>query len=98
MSQYGIEIEVTANRLPEPFAVQAMDVGSPVRDVSAMAKEMGKMMRAVAPGPHAPGLMDAGVAMKRVIVVRAESFAALAEILAKFDHLAEEIECSHPAE
>jgi hypothetical protein len=39
---------------------------------------------------------ESGAGMSRAIEIKTESFAGLAEILGKFDHLAEEIECSHP--
>lgn len=98
MPRYEVSIEVTADRLEEIPYASVMEQRSPVKDVAAMGREMGKMMRQIAPGQHPPGLFNTGISMKRMILINAESFNDLAAILGRFDRLAEEIEGTHPME
>lgn len=96
MPRYEIEIELTANRAPEPM--RAMVVG----DGPIIPPELLKAMGSIAKISHQTGISlppmgGAGLALRKTIIIDAPSFQALAEVLGKFDSLADEVECSHPA-
>lgn len=96
MPRYEIEIELTANRSAEPM--RAMVVG----DSPIVPPELLKAMGSIAKITHQSGISlppmgGAGLALRKSIIIEAPSFQALAEILGKFDSLADEVECNHPA-
>jgi hypothetical protein len=93
MPRYAISITVNAQRIPD---LDPLPVDDPGKDpmtkvVAAMDRMGGLMVRDPFAQPK-----QSGAGMTKAIEVTTESFAALAEILGKFDRLAEEIECSHP--
>lgn len=96
MAEYELEITLTANRKEEPLvplsASDALEVEHSGVNLQQTIKSMGKMIRQAAPGNSAPALGGDGFAFQKTIVLRAESFAALAAVLEKFYALAEQIE------
>jgi hypothetical protein len=95
MPRYAIIITINASRLPDRFPPSpAIDPASdPMREMVGVLRE--SMQKGATFFP--PREKESGVSMAKGIEVSAESFEGLTQILAKFDHLAEEIECSHPA-
>lgn len=85
MASYEIEIEVTANRAEETqHPVLASEIGSPMADLQKTMKAVMRPVASMMPG-HGIRPPDGGLAMKRVIRIRSESFTALAEILGRFE-------------
>lgn len=93
MPKYSVSIEVKAQRLPDPEEPPEMKPGSD--PLTALAATAGKMFSG-GPAVFALPSKASGVEMARNITVTAESFAAIAGILGKFDELAERLECEHP--
>jgi hypothetical protein len=93
MPRYAISIQVSAQRIADLEPLPVNDPGKdPMTQVVAAMDRMGGMLgRDPFNQPK-----QSGAGMSRAIEVTTESFAGLAEILGKFDRLAEEIECSHP--
>jgi hypothetical protein len=100
MPRYAISISLQAERLPDPPERSPEGPLDPGADPGvALVKMAGQMFDKISAQPgssyvvHRPSGMNAF----KNIEISAESFLALAEILSKFDHLAEEIECSNPS-
>lgn len=94
MAEYELEIEVTANRIAAPDEIPVGNDGILPPGFAKMMKEMSKSMKHAAPSvPGAPlGVPGEGLAFRKVVIVRVESFVALADLLGKFEHLAEQLE------
>jgi hypothetical protein len=80
----------------ELVAVRVEDAGRELKPgddpLSAMA---GAALKAMGSGPGIMG-PPPGVSLRKSFPVTAESFAALCELLGRFDDLAERVECEHP--
>lgn len=96
MPRYAITISLQAERLPE---LQPERFADPEADPGAeLLKMAGKMMSTIAPpGGGVIFHRPSGMNVSKNIEISVESFLALAEVLGKFDHLAEVIECEHPS-
>lgn len=87
MARYVIHLELNAVRDDTPAGG---DVKDPMNAVAGAAlKMMGGGPVIVGPPP--------GVSLRKTFPVTAESFAALCELLGRFDDLAERVECEHPS-
>jgi hypothetical protein len=95
MPRYAITVSLSAERLPDLEPQKAIDPGKdPINNMTEM---LGKMVSTMAP-PNSPMMFHrpSGMQVSKNIEISVESFLALAEVLNRFDHLAEEIECSNP--
>ena len=92
MAQYSVKIQVHATRLPDPPApAPARDPGAD--PVNIMADTIREVYQ-----PRMPmSYLETGLGLTKEITIAAESFSELAGILAKFDGLAEEVECGNPS-
>jgi hypothetical protein len=99
MPRYSVTIQVSAQRLPDPPPPQpAFDPGTdPIREMTQVMRES---MTQIGSTVHRQKLgrdfSEGSAGMSKTVAITVESFAALAEILGRFDSLGEEIECSHP--
>jgi hypothetical protein len=73
----------------------------PIHEVVGIMRESLTVARAPMPAPFYtsgyPGNRESGLSMAKEGEISVGSFTELAEILGKFDALADELECSHPA-
>lgn len=98
MPQYEVQINVMANRIED----HEPEVSTPIEGVDfaglqKVMKNMGKVVQQVTP-PGSQDLSADGIRLRKTIVVRAESFAAIAEVLGKFDSMAEQLELESTAQ
>jgi hypothetical protein len=90
MAKYIVHLELVAVRVAE--ASGELEAGTD--PLSAMAAASLKLMND-GPSPMLAG-PPPGVTLRKSFPVTAESFAALCELLGRFDDLAERVECEHP--
>ncbi len=87
MAKYVVHLEISAIRTEEKPS------DDPLKDpMNAVAGAALKMMGG---GPVIVG-PPPGISLRKSFPVTAESFAALCELLGRFDDLAERVECEHP--
>lgn len=89
MAKYVIHLELSAVR-QDPAASGELRPGDDPMNAIA-----GSVLKAMGSGPGLAG-PPPGVSVRKTFPVTAESFAALCELLGRFDDLAERIECEHP--
>jgi hypothetical protein len=99
MAQYTIDITVSAIKEQPPAPMPEIELNikpgsDPVEAQAALLRMAGQMM---APRPVPYLTRPAGVTVTKQIALRVESFAEIAEILGRFESLAESVECNHPA-
>jgi hypothetical protein len=88
MARYLISVSVSAKRIEQP----AHKLGD---ETIHLDPSLQAMMNVALKASGQPPVFVAqlGMQMEKTIQVSAESFAAIAEILGRFDRLSEEIEC-----
>jgi hypothetical protein len=100
MARYVIEISVSAVKMPdpvEPVEVEAFATKPGEDPIAAQARLVEHASKILQPkGGPIYCTTATGMKTNRAIVIRAESFAGLAELLGQFDALAEKIECNNP--
>lgn len=100
MPRYSINIQVSAQRLPDPPPPEPVyDPGKdPMHEMVGVLRESMSQIASPDRHFHRRGIrqIEGGAGMTKTVEISVESFAALAEILGKFDSLGEAIECSHP--
>lgn len=94
MAKYLVEISVNAVRLPEeaPPARRGTDDA-----LESMARAAEGLLAGGVPVFSAPRRLPS-LNSSKTIQISAPSFAALAEIIAKFDTLADDVECNNPVQ
>lgn len=86
MPRYVFHLELIATRVDEGGGRELKPGDDPVNAVA------GAFLKTIGGGPTNPP----GVTLRKSFPVTAESFAALCELLGRFDDLAERVECEHP--
>lgn len=94
MARYRLQITIQTEREPEPPKLQPIDPGKdPVTTLAGVMRETMDVRNLSLSPP-----LRQGVTLNKEVVIESESFLTMAEILAKFDRLAEEISCLHAPE
>lgn len=100
MPSYQVRLNIEAERMPD-LGPQPDFVASPgdLNPIEKMLPDAMNMLKTIARAPVMSfGGPPPGISLRRSFTVNAESFKALCEMLERFDSLAEQVECSHPAE
>lgn len=99
MAHYQVKINIQATRLPDPPPLEpAYDPGrDPLHEVAGVLRQSIKAFSAPVPGYGMGIYRESGLTLGKEVEIVAESFHELAELLGKFDSLAEEIEFTNSA-
>ena len=89
MPKYVFHLELSAVRTDDSGGRELKPGEDPMNAVA------GAVLKTIGGGPALVG-PPPGVTLRKSFPVTAESFAALCELLGRFDDLAERVECEHP--